>query len=38
MRSSPLVSAAMAAFPGAELIEDDGPQAGMARRQGNWSR
>jgi DNA polymerase-3 subunit gamma/tau len=38
MRSSPLVSAAMAAFPGAELIEDDGPQAGFPRRQGNWSR
>ncbi|MDE1915117.1 MAG: DNA polymerase III subunit gamma/tau [Sphingomonadales bacterium] len=40
-RSSPLMQAAMAAFPGAQQVEDD-PAAGAARRhdsrQGNWSR
>jgi DNA polymerase-3 subunit gamma/tau len=36
-RSSPLMQAAMAAFPKAEQVEDD-PAAGGVRRQGNWSR
>jgi len=36
-RSSPLMQAAMAAFPKAEQVEDD-PSAAPARRQGNWSR
>jgi DNA polymerase III subunit gamma/tau len=36
-RSSPLMQAAMAAFPGAQQVEED-PAAGAPRRQGNWSR
>jgi DNA polymerase-3 subunit gamma/tau len=36
-RSSPLMQAALAAFPKAEQVEDD-PTAGAPRRQGNWSR
>jgi DNA polymerase-3 subunit gamma/tau len=37
-RSSPLMQAAMAAFPQAQQVEDD-PAAGAPRRQGNnWSR
>lgn len=37
VRSSPLMQAAMAAFPKAEQVEDD-PAAGGARRQQTWSR
>ncbi|MEO7913866.1 MAG: DNA polymerase III subunit gamma/tau [Novosphingobium sp.] len=34
MRASPLVAAALAAFPGAEFVEEPAPSQG----QGNWSR
>jgi len=34
LRRSPLVAAALAVFPGAELIEDETPPAG----ERNWSR
>jgi len=37
MRASPLVAAAMAAFPGAEFVVEDQSAGGAPRRQG-WSR
>ena len=38
MRKTPLVEAAMAAFPDAEFIEEDQSPSGYARRQGSGSR
>ena len=38
LRASPLVVAALAAFPGAELLADESSHGGHVRRAGNWSR
>ncbi len=38
MRKSPLVEAAFAAFPQAEIIPEEQGPSGYARRAGNWSR
>jgi len=38
MRQSPLVTAALAAFPGAEFVKDEAASGGYPRRQGYGSR